>query len=92
MTQARTSYLPKEIMWGNRFVNMSHYNKTDDVYVADYDKFDETIQIDTPLCSARRLEEVMDEVQQYFANADDLSEYDAEYLNYMLSKVKRNFV
>lgn len=76
-------------MWGNRFVNMTHYNKTNEVYVADYDKFDETIQIDTPLCSARRLEEVMDEVQQYFANVDDLSEYDAEYLNYMLSKVQR---
>lgn len=82
-------------MWGNRFVKMTHYNATDEVYVADYDKFDKTIQIDTPLCSARRLQEVMHDVQQqqYFGNVDDLSEYDAAHLNYDPSKVyKRYFI
>lgn len=45
MTQSRTSYLPKEIFWGHRFVNIISYDKTKDTYVADYDKFDETIVV-----------------------------------------------
>lgn len=67
---------------------MTHYDRSREVYVADSDRFDETEIIDTPLCSARRLEEVMDEVNQYFAEfADDMSEYDAEHLNYMMTRV-----
>lgn len=40
MIQARSSYLPREIMWGNRFVNMIYYEKTQEVYRSDFDKFD----------------------------------------------------
>lgn len=42
MTQSRTSYLPREIMWGHRFVNMTKYDRTNEVYVADYDRFDDS--------------------------------------------------
>lgn len=42
MSQERTSYLPKEIMWGHRFNNIVEYDQQNGVYVADYDKFDET--------------------------------------------------
>lgn len=45
MTQSRTSYLPKEIMWGNRFVNVIVYNRSSHVYEVDYNKFDEVTQV-----------------------------------------------
>lgn len=41
MIQARSSYLPREIMWGNRFVNMLYYDKSQEVYRSDFDRFDE---------------------------------------------------
>lgn len=45
LTQCRTSYLPKEILWGHRFVNMVSYNRSEQVYEVDYDKFDEVIEV-----------------------------------------------
>lgn len=45
LTQCRTSYLPKEILWGRRFVNMISYNNSEQVYEVDYDKFDEVIEV-----------------------------------------------
>ena len=45
MAQSRTSYLPKEILWGHRFVNMCYYVKAQDFYMADYAKFNETEQV-----------------------------------------------
>lgn len=45
LTQCRTSYLPKEIMWGHRFVNMISYNSSEQVYEVDHDKFDEIIEV-----------------------------------------------
>ncbi|KAJ6650043.1 ATP-sensitive inward rectifier potassium channel 8 [Pseudolycoriella hygida] len=80
MTQSRTSYLPKEVMWGNRFVNTIVYNKSEHVYEVDYNKFDDVIQIDTPLCSARRLDDIRDELKE-FLNHDLSSEYYNEHLN-----------
>lgn len=65
MTQSRTSYLPREVLWGNRFANLISYDRTNDTYLADYDKCDELQQIDTPLCSARRLEEVLGEYHDF---------------------------
>lgn len=45
LTQSRTSYLPKEIHWGHRFVNMISYNSSQQAYEVDYDKFDEVIEV-----------------------------------------------
>lgn len=42
LTQERTSYLPREIMWGHRFINIVEYDRRSAVYVADYDQFDST--------------------------------------------------
>lgn len=68
MIQARTSYLPKEIMWGYRFVNMVHYDKSNEAYATHFDQFDDLIPIDTPLCSAKRLEEVQKEIIEEMVN------------------------
>ncbi|KAL2093709.1 hypothetical protein ACEWY4_011021 [Coilia grayii] len=54
-TQARTSYLPDEILWGQRFV--STVSEEDGVYAVDYSKFGNTVKVPTPVCSAKQLEE-----------------------------------
>lgn len=54
-TQARSSYLNTEILWGNRFDPVVSYNKDRQGYEIDYSKFNETTQVDTPLCSGREL-------------------------------------
>ncbi|XP_075973667.1 G protein-activated inward rectifier potassium channel 3-like isoform X4 [Anticarsia gemmatalis] len=56
-TQARSSYTTSEIMWGHRFVPLVTYNRERQGYEVDYSKFDETSQVDTPLCSAKELDE-----------------------------------
>lgn len=49
LTQCRTSYLPKEILWGHRFVNIISYNNFDQVYEVDYNKFDGVIEVCVPI-------------------------------------------
>lgn len=56
-TQARSSYLNTEILWGHRFDPLVGYNKDKQGYEIDYSKFNETMQVDTPLCSAREFAE-----------------------------------
>ncbi|XP_051548483.1 ATP-sensitive inward rectifier potassium channel 11-like [Myxocyprinus asiaticus] len=54
-TQARTSYLSEEILWGQRFVPT--VSVEDGMYAVDYSKFGNTIKVPTPSCSARTLDE-----------------------------------
>ncbi|XP_058057429.1 G protein-activated inward rectifier potassium channel 3-like isoform X2 [Anopheles bellator] len=56
-TQARSSYVNTEILWGHRFEPIVFYNKENQVYEINYSKFNETHAVDTPLCSARELAE-----------------------------------
>nr|XP_050856816.1 uncharacterized protein LOC127066758 isoform X3 [Vespula vulgaris] len=66
-TQARSSYLPQEILWGHRFEPMVMYSKERQGYEVDYSLFDSTTQVDTPLCSGRELADfyrVQDEIRQ----------------------------
>ncbi|XP_041033579.1 ATP-sensitive inward rectifier potassium channel 11-like [Carcharodon carcharias] len=53
-TQARTSYLPEEILWGHRFVPI--VTEEEGRYSVDYSKFGNTVRCRTPLCSAREFE------------------------------------
>ncbi|XP_075231826.1 G protein-activated inward rectifier potassium channel 3-like isoform X2 [Lycorma delicatula] len=55
-TQARTSYLPNEVLWGHRFEPIVSYNKERCTYQVDYSLFHNTYQVDTPLCSAQELQ------------------------------------
>ncbi|XP_004519559.1 G protein-activated inward rectifier potassium channel 3 isoform X2 [Ceratitis capitata] len=57
-TQARSSYLNTEILWGHRFDPVVLYNKDLQAYEIDYARFNETTQVDTPLCSAREMNEI----------------------------------
>lgn len=53
--QVKSSYTTKEILWGHRFIDMVEYRKDKHGFEIDYSKFDETYSVNTPLCSAERL-------------------------------------
>lgn len=52
-TQARTSYLPSEIMWGHRFEKLVTFQPESGQYFIDYSRFHSTAPIDMPKCSAK---------------------------------------
>ncbi|XP_073458273.1 ATP-sensitive inward rectifier potassium channel 11-like [Aquarana catesbeiana] len=54
-TQARTSYLPEEIIWGHHFVPI--VTEEEGRYSVDYSKFGNTVKVHGPLCSAKDLME-----------------------------------
>eukprot|EP00096_Caligus_rogercresseyi_P010305 TRINITY_DN3706_c0_g1_i1.p1 TRINITY_DN3706_c0_g1~~TRINITY_DN3706_c0_g1_i1.p1 ORF type:complete len:641 (+),score=130.17 TRINITY_DN3706_c0_g1_i1:55-1977(+) len=56
--QARTSYLPSEILWGNRFEPMILYRNEHKKYQVNFSAFDSTYELETPICSAYELDEV----------------------------------
>lgn len=56
-TQARSSYLPSEILWGHRFQSLISFKKDSGEYEVDYAIFNNTVEVDTPLCSAKELDE-----------------------------------
>ncbi|KAH8382671.1 hypothetical protein KR009_004807 [Drosophila setifemur] len=60
-TQARSSYLPTEVLWGHRFVNVVSFRKETGEYEVDYTLFNNTYDVDTPLCSAKQLDELKSE-------------------------------
>ncbi|CAK1547262.1 unnamed protein product [Leptosia nina] len=57
-TQARSSFLPSEILWGHRFETMVSFRKDTGEYEVDYTRFNNTYEVDTPLCSAKQLDEL----------------------------------
>ncbi|XP_069689275.1 inward rectifier potassium channel irk-1-like isoform X4 [Periplaneta americana] len=50
--QARTSYLPKEILWGHRFESVVNYDVNQKHYNVDYSQFHNTIPVETSRLSA----------------------------------------
>lgn len=62
LSETRSSYLSREIMWGHRFENMVTYDYGKHMYIAHYDKLDSLVPVDTPLCSAKRLEKLCTEL------------------------------
>ncbi|XP_030751706.1 ATP-sensitive inward rectifier potassium channel 1-like isoform X2 [Sitophilus oryzae] len=52
VAQAKSSYVPKEILWGSRFVSLLKYDELREEYEVDFSKFDSLVPISTPLCSA----------------------------------------
>uniref|UniRef100_A0A182MT71 Uncharacterized protein n=1 Tax=Anopheles culicifacies TaxID=139723 RepID=A0A182MT71_9DIPT len=95
-TQARTSFLPVEILWGHRFQNIIEYDPQRECYVAMNEQLDLLEEVDTPLCSARKLEEVIDELQndqarsEQYPMADDDSRWGASFRSKMSSRFMRS--
>ena len=65
-TQARSSYLANEILWGHRFEKLITFQKNDGTYKIDYSRFDMTVPFDTPTCSAKDLAELKEQEQEQF--------------------------
>ncbi|KFB43772.1 AGAP001280-PA-like protein [Anopheles sinensis] len=63
-TQARSSYLPSEILWGHRFESVVSFKRETGEYEVDYTTFNNTYEVDTPLCSAHQLREVKKELNK----------------------------
>ncbi|XP_046754066.1 uncharacterized protein LOC124416780 isoform X1 [Diprion similis] len=57
-TQARSSYLPSEILWGHRFEHIITFRKESSEYEVNYTLFNNTYEVDTPLCSAAQLDQL----------------------------------
>ncbi|XP_020300464.1 G protein-activated inward rectifier potassium channel 3-like isoform X2 [Pseudomyrmex gracilis] len=57
-TQARSSYLPSEILWGHRFQPIITFRKETGEYEVNYMLFNNTYEVDTPLCSAADLDRI----------------------------------
>merc|ERR1719233_1422559 len=57
--QARASYLPEEIMWGHRFEQMVLYRRDHNKFQVNFSAFHSTYEVDTPLCSAKQLDEYL---------------------------------
>nr|UZS41054.1 inward rectifier potassium channel 1A [Nilaparvata lugens] len=58
-TQARSSYLPNEILWGHRFEPLVSFKKETGEHEVDYNLFNNTYEVDTPLCSTQSLDRVI---------------------------------
>ncbi|XP_068145747.1 ATP-sensitive inward rectifier potassium channel 11 [Drosophila tropicalis] len=56
MTEAKTSFVPREIFWGQRFVNIIHYDALQEHYIVDYENFNTTISVDMPMKIAQQIE------------------------------------
>ncbi|XP_065161797.1 G protein-activated inward rectifier potassium channel 3-like isoform X2 [Atheta coriaria] len=57
-TQARSSYLPSEILWGHRFQPLVAFKADSGGYEVDYAMFNNTSEVATPLSSAKQLAEI----------------------------------
>eukprot|EP00095_Tigriopus_kingsejongensis_P008999 snap_masked-scaffold963_size76285-processed-gene-0.10 protein:Tk08999 transcript:snap_masked-scaffold963_size76285-processed-gene-0.10-mRNA-1 annotation:"atp-sensitive inward rectifier potassium channel 12" len=55
--QARSSYLPNEILWGYSFMNVLNYRWREQQYKIDYTAFNKVCKEETPTCSAKFLSE-----------------------------------
>ncbi|XP_053679637.1 G protein-activated inward rectifier potassium channel 3-like [Anopheles nili] len=75
-TQARSSYLPSEILWGHRFDPVVTFKRETGEYEVDYTTFNNTYEVDTPLCSARQLRAVKKELNKQNGITVDSSESD----------------
>lgn len=69
-TQARSSYLPNEILWGHRFDSLVSFKKETGEHEVDYSLFNNTYVVDTPLCSAHDLKKLIS-LRAHTGNTDD---------------------
>ncbi|CAF3385403.1 unnamed protein product [Rotaria sp. Silwood2] len=66
-TQARTSYLPSEILWGYRFERLITFQRDDGLYRIDYSRFNLIYPVDMITCSAKELND-LHELEKWHEN------------------------
>lgn len=82
-TQARSSYLPNEILWGHRFETLVSFKKETGEHEVDYSLFNNTYVVDTPLCSAHDLKKLIS-LRAHTGKSDD------EHRTFLAKKNKIN--
>lgn len=70
-TQARTSYLPSEILWGYRFERLITFQRDDGLYRIDYSRFNLTYPVDMITCSAKELKDLHEMEKWHETNANN---------------------
>nr|XP_023024570.1 G protein-activated inward rectifier potassium channel 1-like [Leptinotarsa decemlineata] len=63
VSQNRTSYSSSDILWGHRFKQCVEYDETKMSFVVDYENFKKTIPFNTPLCSAKKLRDIEEQIK-----------------------------
>ena len=77
-TQARTSYLPGEILWGHRFERLVTFQKENGEYQIDYSRFHATIPVEIPQVSAKVLQQMQRDGRGDRSGDEDEDFVDAE--------------
>jgi potassium inwardly-rectifying channel subfamily J len=75
-TQARTSYLPTEILWGCRFERLISFQRDDGLYRIDYSRFNLTYPVDMITCSAKELKELHELEKWHESNQNQNQNHD----------------
>jgi len=83
--QARTSYLPNEILWGHRFEQMQIHRKDRNKFEINFSAFHSTYEVDTISCSARELDQLNKPSECKFTQVENIvrdgleNDYSASY-------------
>lgn len=64
-TQARSSYLNGEILWGHRFQRLVTFQREDGLYRIDYSRFHNCIPVETTRLSAHQLDDMRDHREEF---------------------------
>ncbi|XP_059056072.1 ATP-sensitive inward rectifier potassium channel 11-like [Achroia grisella] len=85
-TQSQTSYLPKELLWGHRFLPVVKYDSRKLKYVIDHSKLNSTEAVDTPLCSASHLDSLLKEKTEPDIRASSPSSFSDRISSFQFEK------
>lgn len=69
-SKSQSSYIGSEILWGRRFQPCIVEDETDEYYYVDYSLFNQTVCVDTPLCSGKDLKRKAIETRSFGHNFD----------------------
>lgn len=70
-------------MWGRRFVDMNYYDELVEMYVTDFARMDHTETAELSAYSAKQLDEIQEDTNEFLNRHDAVSEYDPEHLNFI---------
>uniref|UniRef100_A0AAR5P511 Uncharacterized protein n=1 Tax=Dendroctonus ponderosae TaxID=77166 RepID=A0AAR5P511_DENPD len=62
MSRTTTSYLSREIKWGHMFSPCVRWDPVQRRYIVDHKRFNRSVEVGIPLCSAQRLDEVYEDL------------------------------
>nr|CAD7403649.1 unnamed protein product [Timema cristinae] len=79
--QARTSYMPDEILWGHNFQSMMSFNEDKQRYDVDYSLFDATNVVDTPMYSAKELDTSKPGITTKISSVTEIGKVELEEVN-----------